>query len=83
MKSFQSGDRVFQAQYGVGDVLAVDERYTTIAFDQGGVRKFVTRLLQAQPSTEPRPAKPLPPAARRPRKRRIPVPGPDDTAHMT
>jgi hypothetical protein len=46
MGSFQKGDRVFQAQYGVGDVLAVDERYTTIEFDDGGVRKFVTRLLQ-------------------------------------
>ncbi len=82
MKSFQSGDRVFQAQYGVGDVLAGDERYTTIAFDEGGVRKFVTRLLQAQPSNEPRPVKP-PPPARRPQKRRSTVAEPDDTAHMT
>ena len=73
MKSFQSGDRIFHAQYGVGDIVAVDERYTTITFDDGAVRKFVTRLLQAQPSTEPRPVKPPPPARRRPRTRRTSV----------
>jgi hypothetical protein len=83
MKSFQSGDRVFQAQYGAGDIRAVDERYTIIEFDDGAVRKFVTRLLQARPSTEPRPVKPPPPARPRPRKRQTTVSGPDDIARIT
>ena len=82
MGSFQKGDRVFQAQHGVGDVLAVDERYTTIEFDDGAVRKFVTKLLQLQPSSERRPVKP-PPPARRPRKRRTGVVVSGDTAHTT
>lgn len=82
MRSFQPGHRVFQAQYGVGDILVVDERHRTIEFDDGAVRTFVTRLLQLQPSSEPRPVTP-PPPARRPCKRRTCVEVSGDTAHTT
>ena len=82
MGNFQPGERVFQAQYGVGDIRVVDERYTTIEFDDGAVRKFVTTLLQLQPSSEPRPVKP-PPPAQRPRKRRTSVVASGDAERTT
>jgi len=69
MGSFEKGDRVFQAQYGAGDVLAGDYGYTTIEFDSGLVRKFVTRLLHVQPTNEPRPVKPAAPKKRSRRRR--------------
>lgn len=82
MGSFRKGDRVFQAQYGAGDILAADDRYTIIEFDDGAVRKFVTRLLRLQPSGEPRPLKPAP-QLRRQRKRRTEATAPAGTAHTS
>ena len=63
MRCFQRDDRVFHALYSAGLVVAVDARYTTIAFDDGAVRKFVTTLMQLEPSTLPLP--PSPPPSRR------------------
>jgi hypothetical protein len=70
MGSFGKGDRVLQKQYGAGDILAVDDRYTTIQFDSGLVRKFLTTLLTLQPTSEPRPVE-SPTPKRRGRRRRI------------
>jgi hypothetical protein len=53
-----TGDRVEQPTYGVGDVIDVSGAYVTIAFDDGGIRKFVTARVQLQSSTIPRPSKP-------------------------
>ena len=69
MASFAKGDRVAEKRYGAGDVVAVDERYTTIDFDDGLVRKFVTRLARLAATSEPRPIKP-PAPRRRPKRQR-------------
>jgi hypothetical protein len=64
MESFRADDRVLHARYGPGCVVHVDERYTTIAFDDGTVRKFVTTLVCLEtcdlplPPPAPRPARP-------------------------
>jgi hypothetical protein len=51
-------DRVLHAEYGLGKIIALDERYTTIDFDEAGVKKFVTDLVRLTRSDAPAPAKP-------------------------
>ena len=51
-------DRVQHAEYGLGKIIAVDERYTTIDFDEAGVKKFVTELVRLTRSDTPAPTKP-------------------------
>jgi hypothetical protein len=55
---FSVNDRVTSATYGEGTVSAVDEKYTTIAFDQNGTRRFLTTLLKLERSDSVPPAKP-------------------------
>jgi hypothetical protein len=62
MRAFQKDDRVSHARFGPGVVVAIDAHYTTIEFDESGVRKFVTTLVQLERSHLPVPVKP---AARR------------------
>jgi hypothetical protein len=69
MGRFQKDDRVSHARYGAGVVVDANERYTTIAFDDDVVRKFVSRLVQLQRSNLPLPVKPTP-APRRHRRNR-------------
>lgn len=69
MSSFAKGDRVAETRYGAGTVVAVDERCTTINFDDGLVRKFVTRLARLTATSEPRPIKPSA-TQRRPKRQR-------------
>lgn len=52
------GDRVSQAQYGLGTVTEADERHTVIDFDDHGPRRFVTRMVRLAPSDSPAPARP-------------------------
>lgn len=68
MGHFRRDDRVSHARYGAGLVIDIDERYTTIAFDDSGVRKFVTKLVQLERSDLPLPVKPPPPPRRRSRR---------------
>lgn len=63
MSDFRKDDRVAHSRFGPGVVVAVDARYTTIEFDESGVRKFVTALVQLERSDLPVPVKP--PARRR------------------
>ena len=69
MGHFRRDDRVSHARLGAGIVVDADERYTIIAFDDGGVRKFVSHLVQLERSDLPLPVKPPPaaPPRRRPR----------------
>jgi hypothetical protein len=60
MRDFQKDDRVAHSRFGPGVVIAVDARYTTIEFDESGVRKFVTALVQLERSDVPVPVKPAP-----------------------
>jgi hypothetical protein len=65
MKDFQKDDRVSHSRFGPGVVVDVDARYTIIEFDDAGVRKFVTALVQLERSDLPVPVKPPPPRRRR------------------
>ena len=60
MRDFQKDDRVAHWRFGPGVVIAADARYTTIEFDESGVRKFVTALVQLERSDLPVPIKPAP-----------------------
>ena len=53
MEFFRKDARVSHAELGTGIVIAADRYYTTIAFDDGAVRKFVTRLVRLERSTQP------------------------------
>ena len=57
MHRFSVGDRVSQSQYGPGTVTAVDERHTTIAFDEHGTRTFVTTIVKLEASDTEKPVK--------------------------
>jgi hypothetical protein len=69
IRTFRPDDRVSHVTYGAGVVVDINERYTVIAFDDGGLRKFVTTLVQLEGSTLPLPVKPAP-RRRRPTPRR-------------
>ena len=60
MREFQKDDRVAHARFGPGVIVAVDAHYTTIEFDESGVRKFVTALVRLEHSDLPVPVKPAP-----------------------
>ncbi|MGH9329046.1 MAG: hypothetical protein ACRD09_01265 [Vicinamibacterales bacterium] len=56
MKRFDVGARVVEPTYGLGSVIAVEDAYTRVQFDDGGVKKFLTSMSRLEPSDEPAPA---------------------------
>jgi hypothetical protein len=66
---FSPKDRIDHTVHGLGTVLAVNERYTTIEFDAAGTRKFMTTMVKLAPSNAPAPAKPV-----RSRKKKVSKP---------
>ena len=56
MKRFEVGARVVEPTYGLGSVIAVEDAYTRIQFDEHGVKKFMTSMSKLEPSNEPVPA---------------------------
>ena len=42
--------------YGLGSVIAVEDAYTRVQFDEHGVKKFLTSMSKLEPSDEPVPA---------------------------
>src|ERR671915_536721 len=68
MKRFEVGARVVEPTYGLGSVIAVEDAYTRVQFDEHGVKKFLTSMSRLEPSDEP-----APPGARgaKPRKKRV------------
>jgi hypothetical protein len=56
--AFSANDRVLHSVYGLGTVREVNERHTTIVFDDSGTRKFVTSVVKLEHSSTPAPAKP-------------------------
>jgi hypothetical protein len=56
MKRFEVGARVVDPTYGLGSVIAVEDAYTRIQFDEHGVKKFLTSMSHLEPSDEPVPA---------------------------
>jgi hypothetical protein len=68
MKRFEVGARVMEPTYGLGSVIAVEDAYTRVQFDEHGVKKFLTSMSKLEPSDEP-----APPGARgaKTRKKRV------------
>jgi hypothetical protein len=56
MKRFDVGARVVEPTYGLGSVIAVEDAYTRVQFDDHGVKKFLTSMSKLEPSDEPVPA---------------------------
>jgi hypothetical protein len=71
MKRFDVGARVIDPTYGLGSVVAVEDAYLRVQFDEHGIKKFLTSLSKLEPSDEPVPA-----SARggKPKRRRKTVP---------
>ncbi len=57
MKRFDVGSRVHEPTYGHGSVIAVEDAFTRIQFDDSTVRKFLTSLAKIGSSSEPAPLK--------------------------
>ena len=57
MPRYSLGQRVSQDQYGPGIVIESNERHTVIDFDDHGVHRFVTMMVNLKSSTAPAPAK--------------------------
>ena len=68
MKRFDVGSRVVEPTYGLGSVIAVEDNYTRVQFDEHGAKKFLTSMSKLEPSDEP-----APPGARgaKTRKKRV------------
>jgi len=56
MKRFEVGARVVDPTYGFGSVIAVEDAYTRVQFDEHGMKKFLTSMSRLEPSDEPAPA---------------------------
>ncbi len=69
-KRFEVGARVREPTYGLGSVIAVEDAFTRIQFDDNTVRKFLTSLARLEPSAEPAP----PARPQRSRKRKTASP---------
>ena len=49
--------RVSHPTFGLGTIKEVNERYTTIVFDENGTKKFMTSMVELESSTIPAPTK--------------------------
>lgn len=70
MRILDVGQQVRDAKYGLGVVTGADEQYTTIKFDDFGLKKYVTSLMQVEPVAA---GETKPPRPRGTRSRRKPV----------
>lgn len=57
-ETFAINDRVSHSDYGLGKIIEVDARITTINFDSAGVKKFLTAMMRLERSDSPNPPKP-------------------------
>ena len=55
MKRFDVGSRVIEPTYGLGSVVAVEDNYTRVQFDEHGMKKVLTSMSRLEPSNEPAP----------------------------
>ncbi len=56
-KGFSVGARLSEPTYGLGSVIAVEDAYIRIDFDEHGVKKFLTSLATFESSKEPAPSR--------------------------
>ena len=57
MARYTTGARVSQAQYGPGTIVESNEHHTVIDFDEHGVRRFVTMMVELKSSAVAAPTK--------------------------
>ena len=57
MPTYTAGKRVTQEHYGSGTVLESNEHHTVIDFDEHGVRRFVTMMVNLKATTVAAPSK--------------------------
>lgn len=69
MKRFEVGARVSEPTYGLGSIVAVEDGYVRVQFDEHGIKKFQTSLSRLEPSNEPRSASARPTATVRRRRK--------------
>jgi len=55
--AYSAKDRIDHSVFGLGTIVEIDERRTTILFDESGTRKFVTNMVKLAPSDSPAPAR--------------------------
>ena len=55
MKRFDVGARSHEPTYGLGSIIAVEDAFIRIQFDDNTVRKFLASLAKREPSSEPAP----------------------------
>lgn len=56
-RAFSAQDRIGHTVYGLGTIVAANERHTTILFGEAGAKKFITSVVQLVPSDTPAPAR--------------------------
>lgn len=56
MKRFEVGARVVDPSYGHGVIVAVEDEYVRVQFDEHGLKKFLSRLSHLEPSDAPMPS---------------------------
>jgi len=57
MPRYSPGKRVSQDQYGLGTVVESNETHTVIDFDDHGMRRFVTMMVNLKATTVAAPSK--------------------------
>ena len=57
MARYTTGARVSQGQYGPGTIVESNEHHTVIDFDEHGVRRFVTMMVELESSAVAAPTK--------------------------
>ena len=63
--AFAMGERITHSSYGTGTIREISQAYTVIDFDDNGRRKFLTSMVQLEPTDVPAP----PPPARKARSK--------------
>jgi hypothetical protein len=56
--AFSPQDRIDHSVYGLGTIAEVNERHTTIDFDEAGIKKFMSSMVELSSSSTPAPEKP-------------------------
>ncbi len=56
--AFSPQDRIDHSVYGLGTIVEVNERHTSIDFDEAGIKKFMTSMVDLSSSGTPAPDKP-------------------------
>lgn len=67
---FAVADRVAHFQYGTGTIASIDSNLTVIDFDKNGRRKFVTSMVQLEPTEIEAPVRPAPKPRAKPAKKK-------------